>query len=162
MIRDKRRHEAPEDRRNYEDRLNKQEARAEQLFYASTPTMREGKSVSFELAAAMMRVKEELGDLAAAIESSGVPRSGQIVRGVSGSYFYMDEFTAKKVPDYVADTSWDGWKPEPDDLRGKKKKRWHSTQYKAYKQWKAEEELRAAVEAELIGEARTDLGWGGF
>lgn len=162
MIRDKRRHEAPEDRRNYEDRLNKQEARAERLYYASTPTMREGKSVSFELAAAMMRVKEELGDLAATIESAGVPGSGRIVRGASGSYFYLDEFTAKKVPAYIADNSWPGWKPEPADLRGKKKKKWHSIQYKAYKQWNAEAELRAAVEAEMVGEARTDLGWGGF
>lgn len=160
MIRDKRRHEAPEDRRNYEDRLNKQEARAEQLFYASTPTMREGKSTFDSAAAAILRVKEELTDLASTIERDY--GSGKIIRGARGTYFYMDEFTAKKVPDYIADNSWDGWKPEPDDLRGKKKKRWHSTQYKAYKQWKAEEELRAAVEAELIGEARTDLGWGGF
>lgn len=162
MIRDKRRNEPPEDRRDFQDKVNKREARAERLYYASTPTAREGKSVPFEIAAAMMRVKEELVDLAATIKSADIPQSGRIVRGVSGSYFYLDEFTAKKVPAYIADNSWPGWKPEPDDLRGKKKKKWHSTQYKAYKQWNAEAEIRAAVEAELIGEARTDLGWGGF
>ena len=34
MIRDKRRHEAPEDRRNYQDKLNKREARAEEQQFA--------------------------------------------------------------------------------------------------------------------------------
>lgn len=106
MIRDKRRHEAPEDRRNYEDRLNKQEARAEQLFYASTPTMREGKSVSFELAAAMMRVKEELGDLAAAIESSGVPRSGQIVRAAADAYYTLGLDYKEEIARFGSVIAW--------------------------------------------------------
>ena len=66
------------------------------------------------------------------------------------------------MPNYIADTTWIGWLPEPEGLRGKAKKKWHSIQYKAYKQWNADTELREAVEAEIVGEARQDLGWGGF
>lgn len=121
MIRDKRRHEAPEDRRNYQDKLNKREARQDEWSWAR---------------------KSDNGGMF--------------------EYVLMDELNAKRVPPYIADTKWDGWKPEPEGLRGKKKKKWHSVQYKAYKKWNAEAEIREAVELEIVGEARTDLGWGGF
>lgn len=90
------------------------------------------------------------------------PSERGIITGGRFEYVLMDELNAKRVPPYIADTKWDGWKPEPEGLRGKKKKKWHSMQYKAYKKWNAEAEIREAVELEIVGEARTDLGWGGF
>ena len=165
MKHDKRRHEAPEDRRDYQDKLNKREERAEQLMYASkSPRKETTLSGMSDVASAVWGVSKELKEFAEMINNPA-PDSGRVVRGAGGTFFYVDEWhnsVEKKIPAYVADTSWAGWKPEPDDLRGKKKKKWHSIQYKAYKQWLAEAEIREAVEAELVGDARTDLGWGGF
>lgn len=159
MIRDKRRHEAPEDRRNYQSKLDKREARQDDWSWAKKLERDEDPLVS--VASAISKVKEDLTKLSGIIATPG--GSGMI--GKSFSYVYMDELPEtlpKRVPPYIADTKWDGWKPEPADLRGKQKKKWHSTQYKAYKKSNADAELREAVEAELVGEARTDLGWGGF
>ncbi len=158
MIRDKRRHEAPEDRRDYQDKLSKREARQDEWSWARKSDNSEDPLVS--VASAINKVKEDLTRLSGMIVSTPSERS--IITGGRFEYVLMDELNAKRVPPYIADTKWDGWKPEPEDLRGKKKKKWHSVQYKAYKKWNAEAEIREAVELEIVGEARTDLGWGGF
>lgn len=157
MKHDKRRHEAPEDRRNYQDKLNKQEARQDEWSWARK---QDNEDPLVSVASAIAKVKEDLTRLSGMIVSTPSERS--IITGGRFEYVLMDELNVKRVPDYIADTKWDGWKPEPEDLRGKKKKKWHSIQYKAYKKWLAEAELRAAVEAEIVEEAREDLGWGGF
>lgn len=159
MKHDKRRNEPPEERRNWQDRQIRKEERQSDWGWAQKLDRDEDPLVS--VASAISKVKEDLTKLSGIIATPG--GSGMI--GKSFSYVYMDELPEtlpKRVPDYVSDTSWDGWKPEPKDHRGKQKKKWHSIQYKAYKKWNADAELREAVEAEIVGEARQDLGWGGF
>lgn len=153
---DKRRHDAPELRRDYEDRKAKREASFESHSYyimKKDPNEEPTKSPADELRA----LAEIIGSTGASI--------GKAFRGFKADYMIIDELPdtlPKRVPDYVSDKTWAGWLPEPADLRGKQKKKWHSTQYKAYKKWNADAELREAVEAQIIGESREDLGWGGF
>lgn len=58
MIRDKRRHEAPEDRRNYQDKLNKREAHQDEWSWARKSDNGEDPLVS--VASAINKVKEDL------------------------------------------------------------------------------------------------------
>lgn len=157
MKHDKRRNEPPEDRRNFEDRQAKREERRETLTWRyKEPTKEEVRET----------MAHEMRKMASAIDELGRVASKTAV-SMRGSFVIIDEFDLpaelpKRVQPYVADRTWGGWLPEPEGLRGKQKKRWHATQYKAYKQWNAEADLREAVELELVGESRADLGWGGF
>lgn len=97
-------------------------------------------------------------------------------------YVHMDEWvsgdtTGLDFSHYLNNTKWPGYKPEPEGLTGKEKKRWHHVQFKAHKAWRdgeyrrIEEEkqrelelaqLEELAEETLVDEGRKDLGWGGF
>lgn len=175
MKHDKRRHEAPEDRRNYQDRLNKREERAQQGQFAWLEKVKEDPSIihgrgtgksAFEAAAAILNVKQELVNFASTLSK----------------YVYMDEWVggdpnSLEYSHYLNTTTWPGYKPEPEGLTGKEKKRWHHVQFKAHKAWRDGEirriqeekqrelelaQLEALAEETLVDEGRKDLGWGGF
>lgn len=186
MIRDKRRHEAPEDRRDYQDKLNKREARAEEQQFVwltkaeEDPSVIHGRSPSksfFEATAAALGVKNELIAFASKISK----------------FTYMDEWitgdpNSLECSHYLNSTDWPGYKPEPEGMTGKEKKRWHHVQFKAHKAWRDGEyrrieeekrreqelaeleeqrkrelvELDALAEETVLAEGRKDLGWGGF
>lgn len=175
MIRDKRRHDAPEDRRNYQDKLNKREARAQEAQHPSwmkemvseiTGTPRSPGKSAFEVTAAMFGVKQELINFASKLSK----------------YVYMDEWvggdtTGLDFSHYLNNTNWPGYKPEPEGLTGKEKKRWHHVQFKAHKAWRDGEyrriqeekqreiemaQLEELAEEAVVAEGRKDLGWGGF
>lgn len=175
MKHDKRRHEAPEDRRNYQDRLNKREERAQQGQFSWLEKVKEDPSIihgrgtgksAFEAAAAILKVKQELVTFASTLSK----------------YVYMDEWVggdpnSLEYSHYLNTTTWPGYKPEPEGLTGKEKKRWHHVQFKAHKAWRDGEyrriqeekqrelelaQLEALAEETLVDEGRKDLGWGGF
>lgn len=171
MIRDKRRHEAPEDRRDYQDKLNKREERAQQSQLSWLEKVKEDPSIihggrspgksAFEAISAAMGVKQELVAFASKISK----------------YVYMDEWAVSSPGNYLTDDTWPGYKPEPEGLTGKAKKRWHHVQFKAHKAWVESERRREAEERQreveiaqleelaeetVLAESRQDLGWGGF
>lgn len=148
---DKRRNEAPELRRDYEEKLNRREARAEYDHFIDLSQEKLPHAVS--------ALAEKFAGMSRAFDAG--------VLGKTFQYVYTDEcefkgFQEKRIPDYVSDTHWDGWLAIPDGLRGKKKKQWHSRQYKAYKLWNSKAEERAELEAIAVESSRKELGWGGF
>ncbi len=175
MNRDKRRNEAPEDRRNYEDKLNKREARAETQFSSMKKALNEIDTSGITGTAAVSIVIDELSKLSSVWKNDDRSAFSTIMASTGKTFIrspmsYYDEFNPGAS--YLT-SGWPGYEPEPEGLTGKVKKRWHHVQFKKHKAWIAWERGEAEREAQRLREEqeleeitlhaeRADLGWGGF